>query len=171
MTEELKRLKEEAKELGLNISGNIGIETLKEKIESFKDNKPVKVKSEKDIISEKRKEIRELVRVRISNVDPQDANLPGVVKTFTNAKLGTVRRHIPFNSDFYKNGYHIEKCIYDILKNEKYNRAVQKTNSQTKQTFTVLDAFPKYSIEVLEPLNKEELEKLSKDQKARLSID
>ena len=56
-----------------------------------------------------------LRRVRINNVDPNDANVPSTLVTCYSKYTGKVSKVIPHDADFYENGYHIPQIILDEL--------------------------------------------------------
>lgn len=115
-----------------------------------------------------------LHRVRVHNLDPQDSAVPGAIKTVYNKYCGKVSKYIPFGEE-NEYGYHIPEILLNALREEKYTmRKEVKQRGQVssfgvKQYKTVL--MPKFNIEVLPPLTKEEIAGLAQDQKARGAID
>ena len=115
-----------------------------------------------------------LHRVRVHNLDPGDSSLPGAIKTVYNKYAGKVSKLIPFGEE-NEVGYHIPEILLNSLREEKYTmRKEVKSRGQVssfgvKQYKTVL--MPKFNIEVLPPLTKEEIAGLAQDQKARGAID
>jgi len=113
-----------------------------------------------------------LHRVRITNLDPNDSALPGAIKTVYNKFCGKVSKYIPFGEE-NELGYHIPEILMNSMREERYPmRKEIKTRGQSfgvKQYKTVL--MPRFSIEELPPLSKEEVESLAKDQKARGAVD
>ena len=115
-----------------------------------------------------------LHRVRVHNLDPNDSALPGAIKTVYNKFCGKVSKYIPFGEE-NETGYHIPEILLNSLREEKYTlRKEVKQRGQVssfgvKQYKTVL--MPKFNVEILPPLTKDEIESLAKDQKARGAID
>lgn len=115
-----------------------------------------------------------LHRVRVHNLDPQDSAVPGAIKTVYNKYCGKVSKYIPYGEE-NEYGYHIPEILLNALREEKYTmRKEVKQRGQVssfgvKQYKTVL--MPKFNIEVLPPLTKEEIAGLAQDQKARGAID
>lgn len=115
-----------------------------------------------------------LHRVRVHNLDPNDSALPGAIKTVYNKYCGKVSKFIPFGEE-NETGYHIPEILLNALREEKYTlRKEVKQRGQVssfgvKQYKTVL--MPKFNVEILPPLTKDEIESLAKDQKARGAID
>lgn len=115
-----------------------------------------------------------LHRVRITNMDPNDAALPGAIITVYNKYTGKVSKFIPFG-DETENGYHVPEIILNELKNRTFTmRKEVKPRGQAgsfgvKTYKTVL--MKKFAIEELPPLTDDELKYLANDQKARGAID
>ena len=170
--EELELLKERARVLGISFSNNIGLDTLRSKVnEKLEEAKIVKdAQKDKTAIREQaRKEQLKLVRIRLSLMNPAKKAWRGEVFTFANEVIGTVKKFIPYNPKFYANGYHVPHCIYTMLKNKKFvNITVETTNGQLIPHPELVSEF---AIEVLPPLTKEELAKLATEQAAGNRID
>lgn len=115
-----------------------------------------------------------LHRVKVHNLDPNDSALEGVIKTAYNKFTGKVTKYIPFG-DENEHGWHIPEILLNVLKEEKYSmRKEVKQRGQVssfgvKQYKTV--HLPKYNVEFLDALSKEEIAGLAQDQKARGAID
>lgn len=111
-----------------------------------------------------------LVRVRITNLDPKKKDLPGEIITVANEHLGTVRKYVPFGEQT-ENGYHLPMCLYNFLKARKF---VSVTTKRDKQRGTIEVSnrdVAEFSLEVLEPLTKEELRELATAQLAAGSVE
>jgi hypothetical protein len=188
-TDELTLLKKRATTMGIPFKANIGIDTLKNKInakltgdtgsnedenaDEDEDDEPVAVarparkKTKAEIEQETRdrlqKEKMVLVRCRIYNLNPSKRDLQGEIITVANKYLGTVRKFIPFGEQT-DNGYHIPKVIYDDLKGRKYQHV--KTKKVQGQIQVETRMVPEYNIELMEPLSKEELAELALKQSA-----
>ena len=165
--DELKMLKERAKTLGIPISGNVGVDTLKKKIEaklsgsqepsdegdSEEGAEPVemtKKEREQAIRKQLQKDKMKLVRCRIYNLNPSKRDLRGEIVTVANRYLGTVRKFIPFG-EATDNGYHIPQVIFDDLKSRKFQQV--RTDPKTGE-ITGTRMVPEYSLEVMPALTK-----------------
>lgn len=165
--EELNSLKERATLLGIKFSNNIGVDTLRAKVNAkleegnlaseATDNKVALRKSVKD-------EELKLVRIRLSVMNPMKKTWRGEVFTVANSVIGTVKKFVPFGPNFYSNGYHVPNCIYKMLRDRTFLNisTVEKNGRITTQT----EFLPEFSITVLPPLTKEELEELAAAQAA-----
>ena len=112
-----------------------------------------------------------LRRVRVTNLDPADAELDGVLKFAINKYIGSIGRFVPFGEE-NEYGWHVEEIILESLRTETYcqrvkNRSGSKFGIKKYKTAQL----PKYNIEYLDDLTQEELDLLAKDQLARGAID
>lgn len=188
--DELSVLKARAKMMGLTVSNNIGVETLREKIAAFQagetkrdeDVNPNKVNPlETESVTDpkdKPKTLRQhlidenmkLVRIRIANMDPKKKDIPGEVITVANEYLGTVRKYVPFGEQT-EGGYHVPYVLYKLLKSRKYlnirTYVDKKNNNQIRVEHNWV---PEFAIEVLPPLTPKELQNLATAQIAAGSI-
>lgn len=173
-------LLQQARMMGINVSNNIGVEKLREKIAAHlaeMDNKPADtddvVDPEADTeelgeyatpvgtnINKLRKTLRDealaLVRVRISNLDPKKASLHGEIVTIHNDIVGTVKLFVPYGEKT-EDGWHIPKIIYELLKSRKFQHIRTYTDPQTKQIMIERTLRNEFSLDVLPPLTKQEL--------------
>lgn len=176
--DELQLLKERAKVLGIP-TGNVGVDTLRKKIqdklEGKADEKSLKAvegsedapKSKAQIEQETRERLyrdeMKLVRCRIYNLNPSKNDLRGEIITVGNRYLGTVRKFIPFG-EATDGGYHIPMCIYNELKAKKFQQI--RTKSKGGQIEVSRRMVPEYNIEILPALTADELEELALQQAA-----
>lgn len=170
--EELKLLKERADLLGIKYSGNIGVDTLRTKINEKLENENLKkeLKSNKAALRQHvQKEQLKLVRIRLAVMNPAKRNWKGEIFTVANSVLGTVKKFVPYNPKFYENGYHVPYCIYRMLKDKKFLNITTEQKGARIEVHT--DLAPEFSIEVLPQLTKEELAQLAADQRAGNRID
>lgn len=160
-TSEKEVLMQRAKKLGMEVSPNIGLETLRnrinEKIE--KDMSP----EEKDLQlhTQKRNEALKLIRVNVNPIEPLKTHLEGEILTVSNALVGTIKRYIPFGQD-----WHIENIVYQALKEKKYQQFKDTKNRDGSTTRKSREATA-YNIAILPPLTEEELEEMRKIQLSR----
>lgn len=186
MPDELTMLKERARLMGINFSNNIGLETLKAKIEEHK-NKSSETASKKEGASEEvtsrankkrkastlrdylRREKMKLVRLRITNLDPKKKDLPGEILTVANEHLGTVRKFVPYG-EATDNGYHVPQCLYEFMRDRKF---IQIKTRKDRRGNTIVEHqwVREYALEVLPQLTEAELAKLAAAQQAAGGID
>lgn len=184
MPTELQVLKARADAMGIKYSNSIGLETLRKKIEDKMNGteegdetqanvagpNPLVTESEPVFTGKKltltqylKQEAEKLVRIRITCMDPKKADLPGEFFTVANEHLGTVRKYVPFG-EATANGYHVPKCIYDVLKEREFLHI--QTRTVNGQIETKTRYIKEFAIEVLPQLTKAELAELATDQRA-----
>jgi hypothetical protein len=105
-----------------------------------------------------------LIRLRITNLDPNKKDLHGEIFTLANEYLGTVAKYIPYG-EVTDNGYHVPYCIYRQLDQRKFLniRTRKQANGQTKVEQGWVKEF---SLDILPPLTQIELAKLANAQAA-----
>lgn len=183
---ELDVLKNRARMLGINFSNNIGVDTLKAKIEEkmAADTKqpeeprevgttPALAAAEaKPVVNPKMtlrqkiiKENMRLIRCRITNLDPKKKDLPGEIITVANEYLGTVRKFIPYG-EATDNGYHIPYCLYKMLKNRKFLQ-IRTRKGRGGTPIVESEYVREFAIEELPQLTEAELAKLAAQQAAQ----
>jgi len=178
---ELDMLKERARFMGITFSNNIGLDSLKKKIEAKMNGEP-DVANTNDVTNPlvptvsagvKMMTLREqvvsqamkLVRVRITNMDPKKKDLPGEIITVANEYIGNVRKYIPYGEQT-EDGYHVPQCIYDVLDSRKFLniRTIKDPRTGTPRTHTTWAK--EFALDVLPQLTQVELNKLAAAQKA-----
>lgn len=108
-----------------------------------------------------------LVRVKITNLDPSDASVPGAIITISNKYTGKVSKFIPNGSD---EPYHVPQMILNHLKDKKFllRKEIPGGKYGIKKYKTTYAK--KYAIEVLPMLTPKELADLAATQKATGSV-
>jgi hypothetical protein len=112
-----------------------------------------------------------LHRVKVTNLDPADAQLSGAIITAVNKFTGKVAKYIPFGEDEAPNGYHIPEILVNQLKNQKFplRKEIKGGAFGVKKYKTSM--INKFAIEELPALTKKELAELAAHQRASHSID
>ena len=184
----LDELKNQAKELGIKYSPNIGAEALQKKIAEASAEPVQKLHEEVPTINNDiptddpvlqqarirkhgREEALKLVRCRIANNDPNKRDLMGDYYTVANSVIGKVTKYVPFRGKAAES-WHIPMCIYNFLKSKKYVNIGGISND--KDDLSNIDRaqeLPEFNIEILPPLTQEQLDELAKEQAAGNRID
>lgn len=191
---ELQMLKQRADIMGITYSNNIGVDALRAKIQAKMDGdntattvtetaqedaattkvnaltgssessapQKKKQKSARQILMD---DAMRLIRVRITNLDPKKADLPGEIFTVANDYIGTVRKYVPFG-EATDEGYHIPHCIYEMMKSREFLQIKTKTHPVTKEITVSQRWVREFGLEVLPPLTQEELATLAAAQTA-----
>lgn len=112
-----------------------------------------------------------LIRVQIQNLDPADAQVPGAFVTCYSKYTGKVAHYVPFGEE-NEHGWHLPKIIVDDLKTRTYNirKEIKKAGQAAgvKQYKNV--AVRKFAITELEPLTKQQIADLAREQTAKGSV-
>lgn len=167
--EELALLKERADLLGIKYSNNIGLETLKAKINERLENQNLENQAQNDKVSLRKKiqeEQMKLVRIRLNVLNPAKSAWRGEIFTIANSVLGTVKKFVPYDPKFYENGYHVPYCIYKMLDDKTYLNIKVIRDPRTGREMPHTSFAKEFGIEVLPPLTREELQELAKEQAA-----
>lgn len=182
---EIQMLRERADLMGVKYHPNIGIEKLKEKLAAKQGDKtpddldvddqnkllqqvagrsPDDVETPAMVRMRLRKKALELVRIRITCMNPIKGNLKGVIPSVGNAQIGFVKKYIPFNAE---QGWHVPRILLNQLMEKKYvsHYEVKVGNKKIKRH----KLLPEYSIEILPPLTIEEIKDLAHRQLASQS--
>ena len=185
---ELQVLKQRADLLGITYSNNIGLDSLRKKVEDKlsaqddQEQEPAAKESVNPLAQaapevKKTKTLRQyllaretkLVRLRITNMDPKKADLPGDIYTVANEYLGTIRKYVPFG-EATDNGYHVPWCIYELLKTKQFLQ-VKTTKGRNGQIQIDSRWVREFGLEVLPELTPAELARLAADQRASGRLD
>jgi hypothetical protein len=110
--------------------------------------------------NQKRKNINRLVRIQIACMNPSKSEWEGEIFSVGSAKLGTFKKYIPFNST---DGWHVPYILYEALKERKYTQFYNAKGPRGEKIRKGRLA-PEFSIQVLPPLTKEELQELAQRQ-------
>lgn len=189
MPSELELMKQKATLMNITFSNNIGLDSLKQKIKDKEDSlnsptAPSEVPSLEKVnpmASNKTvgrtpslreyllAEQTKLVRLRITNMDPKKADLPGEILTVANEFIGTISKFVPFGEQT-ENGYHVPYCLYEMLKSRQFLQIkVLKRPGGRLETKT--QWVREFALEVLPDLTEKELQQLKTMQAARADVD
>ena len=172
--DELTSLKNRADMLGVGYHPSIGLDKLREKVTAAMERQlvdPAPVKQEAETENEQRfrlkQEATKLVRIRVTCMNPAKSEWEGEVFTVGNSVIGTVKRYVPFNND---EGWHVPNIMYQMMKDRQCQIFFAK---KTKLGGTVREGklIKEFAIEVLPPLNEEELKDLAQRQAMSNSVD
>jgi len=173
--QQLEILKNEATNYGLKFHPNIGLETLRERINLFlleldkeTDKPDVEIehneKRLKDIVQSKdantkaREEALSLVRLRVTAMDPSKKEYTGEIFCAGNSIVGTVKKFVPFATD-----WHVPKIIFNMIEQRKFqtfSEVAMPGGGKVKRGRLV----PAYAIDVLDPLTEDEIKELKQRQ-------
>lgn len=177
--DELTALKARADLLGLSYHPSIGVEKLRTKINDALADEPAEeepkqpqvVQKKKESLSDqrmsKRREAGQLIRIRVSCMNPAKNEWEGELFTCGNAVVGTYTRYVPFNAE---DGWHVPRIIYNMMIERQCQifTSIRDARGNTTRKGKLIKEF---AIEVLPPLTPEELAELARRQAASHAID
>jgi hypothetical protein len=186
LPDELTMLKQRASMMGIQFSNNIGLETLRKKIEDKMEGRADSdaapqinpLAGETTAQPLKRKTLRQklydeqmkLVRIRVTNLDPKKKDLPGEVITVANEHLGTVRKFVPFG-EVTDDGYHVPYCIYRFMEKRKFLNIRIVKDRRTGVERVESNWVKEFALEVLPQLTPQQIANLRTAQIAAGSVD
>ena len=127
-----------------------------------KDGKIVPMTSEeyrKKYLPDRKKNLNRLIRVRVTCMNPAKRDWEGEIISVGSAKHGTFKKFVPFDG----REWHIPKVIYDEMVGRE---CTVWSNGKDSRGRTIRKGrlVPEFSIQVLDPMTKQELETLKKQQ-------
>lgn len=182
---ELETLKNRADMLKISYHPNIGVDKLREKVNSFLDKNN---EEEKKVITglnsgnadfimhsdykklttqQRKKRAASLIRINVTTMNPNKKEWEGEILSVGSAKLGTFKKFIPFNTI---DGWHVPYIIYESMKEKKcsvFHTVKDHLGNKIRKSKLINE----YSIEVLPQLTKDELKELAQRQAMSGSID
>lgn len=182
--DELTALKARADLMGISYHPSIGLEKLREKINAAVEqtaadpsadpqamadiagSTPVAAETESQYRARKRKEANELVRVRVTCMNPAKAEWEGEIFTAGNSVVGSFTKYVPFNND---EGWHVPRIIYQMMKDRMCQIFVSAKDSRGN-TVRQGKMIKEFGIDVLPDLTPEELAELARRQAATNAV-
>lgn len=165
--DELATLKAQADELGLNYHPSISVAKLRDRInEHLADDaeevvaEPVNEESAQARRSRKRNEALQLVRIRVTCMNPNKKEWEGEIFTVSNGLVGTHKKYVPFNAD---DGWHVPRIILNQIKQRQcqvFFTAKDERGNKTRQGKLIKE----FAIEELPPLTEKERKELAQRQ-------
>jgi hypothetical protein len=183
--DELSLLKDRADLMGIKYHPNIGLDKLRvkvaaaqegspdseeegptghehEEIQTIQDATPIDpANSDPGVIAAaaRRNDAKQLVRIRVTNMNPTKGNMKGEIFSCGNAEIGFVKKYVPYNAEA---GWHVPKILLKMLQKKKYvaHYEVKEGNKKIMKQKLV----PELAIEILPPLTPQELKELGQRQ-------
>lgn len=183
--DELTALKKRADLMGIAYHHKAGVETLKKLIaqklgdepvdDEEEDVKAVQTKpsavgravrpaSKAEIANFKRKQANRLVRVEVTNMNPNKREWEGEILTAGNGVVGSLKKYIPFNTPT-----HVPVIILNMMKERKcqvFYSVTDKFGNKLKKAKLISE----FGIKELPPLTKDELRAIASAQLAAGSV-
>lgn len=170
--DELASLKKRADVMGLSYHPSIGVEKLREKIaaklsgakpEDDETETAAPVEKGESLVQRrvrKKREASELVRIRVTCMNPLKTEWEGEIFTAGNRAVGTFKKYVPFNAD---DGWHVPRIIYNQMVQRQcqvFQTVKDSRGNRTRKGKLIKE----FAIEVLPPLTERELKDLAQRQ-------
>lgn len=168
--EQLALMKERADKLGVKYHPSIGLEALTEKVNAkLNEQEPPKkeLTEAQRLAAEQQALINEasrLVRVRVTNMNPNKREYEGEIFTVSNSVVGTFRKYVHYNVE-----WHVPNIIYQYLK-EKECQVFYDDRGPRGQKVRRGKLIKEFAIEVLPQLSQSELKDLAQRQAMANSV-
>lgn len=180
--DELATLKARADRLGVQYHPSIGVEKLREKVSAALSDAPepdtqavAQAPATEQVFGENaaqrrrrlRNEANELVRIRLTCMNPLKKDWAGEIITVGNSAVGTLKKFIPFNAD---EGWHVPRIMLNALQARQcqiFHTVKSKNGVSVRQGKLIKE----FAIEILPPLTPDELHDLAQRQAMAKSID
>lgn len=180
--DQLASLKARADMLGVSYHPSIGIDKLREKVQAAMRSSSVQDKSDAAAPAEVAKpgvetagqrkkrlkmEAAELVRIRLTCMNPAKKEWKGEIITVGNATVGTFRKYIPFLAE---DGWHVPRIMLQMLQ-DRQCQVFQTVKAKNGVSVKKGKLIKEFAIEILPPLSSTELHDLAQRQAMAGSID
>jgi hypothetical protein len=176
--DELTVLKARADLLGVKYHPSVGVEKLKAKLaealeEAPKpvDKEPAAVEAAVETDSQRRgrlrREANQLIRIRLSCMNPAKKEWDGEIFTTGNSFVGSFTKFVPFNVE---DGWHVPRIIYNMIVGRQCQifTTVRDARGNSTRKGKLIKEF---AVEVLPDLTPVELQELAQRQAMAKSID
>lgn len=175
--QELEALKTRADLLKVAYHPSIGLEKLRDKVNAAISAEPGESPDDEPVVEQtaptapkeetiaqrrerKKKEANELVRIRVTCMNPAKKEWEGEIFTAGNSLVGSFKKYVPFNSD---EGWHVPRIIFNQLKDRQCQVFVNNRDARGNVTRKG-KLIKEFAIEVLPNLTIEELHDLAQRQ-------
>jgi hypothetical protein len=173
VVDELVVLKERATKMNIKFHPSIGLDSLRSKVnkavegEKEVDEEPVTykvAKSEQESKRERqdrlRKDAARLIRINVTCMNPNKKDHEGEILTVSNSVVGTHKKYVPFNT---VEGWHVPNIIFKTLLERKC-QVFQTVKGPRGEKVRRGKLIKEFSIDVLDPLTKADIEELGRKQ-------
>lgn len=174
MPDELTALKARADLIGVKYHPSISLDKLREKVnaamEGDKAAAPAPVAEEEtdgQRRSRKKREANELVRIRLTCMNPAKKEWEGEIFTAGNSLVGSFTKFVPFNNE---EGWHVPRILLNQIQQRQCQIFVSVRDERGNQTRKG-KLIKEFAVEVLPNLTAEELAELARRQAMAKSID
>ena len=181
---ELDELKARADLMGVTYHPSIGLEKLREKVNAAVNSKPTDdapvqdtgptevaavatQETENQRRLRRKREASELVRIRLTCMNPNKREWEGEIFSAGNSLVGTFTKYVPFNVD---DGWHVPQIILEMIR-ARQCQIFYTEKSRNGVNVRKGKLIKEFNVEVLPPLTPAELHDLAQRQAMAKSID
>lgn len=176
--DELTTLKARAEMLGIKFHPSISVEKLREKVNAaaIGDTSPIEkaasvikeaeVETAAQFKARKRREANELIRIRVTCMNPAKTEWEGEMFTAGNSAIGSFTKFVPFNAD---EGWHVPRIILNQIQQRQcqiFTTVRDSRGNSTRQGKLIKE----FAVEILPALTQEELHDLAQRQAMSKSV-
>ena len=167
VVDELTALKARADMMGVKYHPSISLEKLKETITAHMNAGEDKPTAEPEMDrAALQKSASELMRIRVTCMNPAKKEWEGEIFTVGNSVVGTFKKYVPFNAD---EGWHVPRIIYEQLKDRECQVFTTVRDSRGNSTRKG-KLIKEFAIEILPNLTEEEIKELAQRQAMAKSV-
>ena len=183
LPDQLTTLKARADLLNIPYHPSIGVEKLREKIAAAmadpteEPKAPVVAPEATSMVAEEesegakrarlRREANELIRIRVTCMNPNKKEWEGEIFTAGNTAVGSFTKFVPFNVE---DGWHVPRIIYNQIV-QRQCQIFHTTRDGRGNSVRTGKLIKEFAVEVLPNLTTEELQELAARQAATKAID
>ena len=181
---ELDELKARADLMGVPYHPSIGLEKLREKVNAAVNSKPAGDDPVQDAAPtavaavatgetenqrrlRRKREASELVRIRLTCMNPNKREWEGEIFSAGNSLVGTFTKYVPFNAE---DGWHVPHIILEMIR-ARHCQIFYTEKSRNGVNVRKGKLIKEFNIEILPPLTPAELHDLAQRQAMAKSID
>jgi len=178
--DELATLKARADMLGVKYHPSISLEKLREKVnaaataeddaEGTEEAAPLASEPVEETLSErrarKRREANELIRIRVTCMNPAKREWEGELFTAGNSLVGSFSKFVPFDND---EGWHVPRIILNQIQ-QRQCQIFQSVRDERGNTTRRGKLIKEFAVEILPSLTPDELQDLAQRQAMSKSV-
>lgn len=179
--DELTTLKGRADLMGIKYHPSISLDKLRAKVnaaitsdatgEDISDANDTPVVEEVETLSQrrgrKRREANELVRVRVTCMNPAKKEWDGEIFTAGNSLVGSFTKYVPFSAE---DGWHVPRIILNQIQQRQAQIFVEARDARGNKV-RKSKLIKEFAVEILPNLTPQELDELARRQAMAKSID
>lgn len=172
VVDELTALKARADLLGVKYHPSISLEKLRDKVNAAieadkeEEDNVSEAKAESAKRADLQKKANELVRIRVTCMNPAKKEWEGEIFTVGNAAVGTLKKYVPFNAE---EGWHVPRMILEQMQ-ERQCQIFTASKDMRGNNIRKAKLIKEFAIEILPPLTEEELKDLAQRQMMAKSV-